>query len=92
MLYTINKCAAFYYTINKSLREEEEKIEILNTFLPKELCIKIIKMSYIYFNCCYCKSLVCKEYTKKEYDKMNIDPLEPIILCSTCIRYHKEYI
>lgn len=77
---------------NKSLKENYEKLEILKIFLPTELAIKIVKMTYTYFKCCYCKLLVCKEHAGIEYEECGVSHLEPIVLCGNCMKLHIGYI
>ena len=81
-----------YSNSNNKQKEYLEKLEILKIFLPTELAIKIIKLSYTYFNCCYCKHLFCREHTAIDYEHYGIVDTKSIILCSTCIKYHIGYI
>ena len=77
---------------NKNIKDDYEKLEILRIFLPLELAVKIVKMSHTYFNCCYCKQLVCKEHTAFDYEQYGIPDVEPVVLCSPCMRYYIGYI
>ena len=80
------------YFYNKVPKDEHDKLEILKYFLPTELALKIVKMSYTYFNCCYCKKLVCKEYTAIDYKQYGLTDTEPVVLCSPCMKYYIGYI
>jgi hypothetical protein len=77
---------------HKLIKEDYEKIEILKFFLPTEIAVKIVKMTFTYFTCCYCKKLVCRNHVAVDYEKYNISNKEPIILCSQCVRITIGYI
>ena len=77
---------------NKNIKDDYEKLEILRIFLPIELAVKILRMSYTYFNCCYCNHLVCKEYTAIDYEQYGLTDTEPVVLCSPCMKYYIGYI
>jgi len=80
------------HLFNKGQKEEYEKLEVLKEIFPTEIAVKILKMSYIYFNCCYCKSFVCKEHSKLEYEQYGILPPVPIVLCGNCVKIYIGYI
>ena len=62
-----------------------EKCQILNNFLPIELAIKIIKLTYSYSRCHYCNKILCNHHIFGDYESIGNFGIIEVKTCKKCL-------
>ena len=63
---------------------KNDRITILTKFIPKEIAEHIVKMTYTYYDCNFCKKSICQFHNKIVFEAYGNFGIYMINMCPEC--------